>query len=55
MGGDGWTVGGKWSGEDRADLRKGGDGVEGHSFMLLKDIWTLVSRPVYNPESLKLA
>lgn len=50
MGGDGWAVGGKWSGEDGADLRKGRDGVEGHSFMLLKGIWTLAFKKDLQPK-----
>lgn len=50
VGGDGWAVGGKWSGEDGADLRKGRDGVEGHSFMLLKGIWTLAFKKDLQPK-----
>lgn len=50
MGGDGWAVGGKRSGEDRADLRKSGDGVGGREFMLLKDIWTLAFKKGLQPK-----
>ena len=50
MGGDGRAVGGKWSGEDRADLGKGVDGAEGHSSMLQKDIWTLAFKKGLQPK-----
>lgn len=50
VGGDGWAVGGKWSGEDTADLGKREDGVEGHSPTLLRDIWTLAFKKGLQPK-----
>lgn len=50
VGGDSWAVGGKWSGEDTADLGKREDGVEGHSPTLLRDIWTLAFKKGLQPK-----